>query len=325
MNSRWSNWVIVLLAIAGIAVMVAIVASGERFYPLAAPVADPPRKPFAHVVSASGLVEASTANVAVGTPMSGVVARVFVAVGQRVETGTPLFALDGGQADAEIAARAATVEVARTRIAELRALEREAKEQLSRVLDLPDVRAVAREEVDRRKNAVVVVEARIQAAEAQWAQARAELAVAQTQRSRMTVRAPLSGEVLQVNIRSGEFAAAGSPQPLLVMGDTRTLHIRVDVDENDAWRIAPGATARAYVRGSNGVSTPARFVRFEPLVIPKRSLNGQSFERVDTRVLQVLFAFPRDSLPVYVGQQVDIMIEAKPADGAGPRAEDGNA
>jgi hypothetical protein len=89
----------------------------------------------------------------------------------------------------------------------------------------------------------------------------------------------------------------------------------VDIDENDAWRVKPGAKAVAYVRGSSDLSTPAQFVRFEPLVIPKRSLTGNSAERVDTRVLQVLFAFPRDKLPVYVGQQMDVMIEARPAGG----------
>ncbi|MFN9739877.1 MAG: hypothetical protein ACK59R_15320, partial [Pseudomonadota bacterium] len=62
-------------------------------------------------------------------------------------------------------------------------------------------------------------------------------------------------------------------------------------------------------------STPAQFVRFEPLVIPKRSLTGNSAERVDTRVLQVVFAFPREKLPVYVGQQMDVMIEARPVGG----------
>jgi multidrug efflux pump subunit AcrA (membrane-fusion protein) len=307
---------VAVLAVAGAAIMIAIVASGDKAYPLAAPVAAPAAKPFAHVVSGAGLIEASSENIAVSTPIAGVVAQVHVKVGQRVEAGAALFALDPRQIDAEIAARAAAVEVARTRVVEMQALEREANEQFSKVRDLPDVRAVAREEVFRREIAVVTAGARVKAAQAQQLQASADLATARTQRGRMTVRAPIAGEVLHVNLRSGEFAAAGGPQPLLVMGDTRTLHVRVDVDENDAWRIAPGAAAVAYVRGTNDLSTPVTFVRFEPLVIPKRSLTGQSFERVDTRVLQVLFAFPRERLPVYVGQQMDVMIEAKPVKGA---------
>jgi hypothetical protein len=53
-------------------------------------------------------------------------------------------------------------------------------------------------------------------------------------------------------------------------------------------------------------------------VIPKASLTGQSTERTDTRVLQVIYSFNRAALPVYVGQQMDAYIEAPPV--AGPNA-----
>jgi hypothetical protein len=55
---------------------------------------------------------------------------------------------------------------------------------------------------------------------------------------------------------------------------------------------------------------PLQFVRFEPYVVPKKSLTGDSTERVDTRVLQVLYSFNRDTLPLYVGQQMDVFIAA---------------
>ncbi len=55
---------------------------------------------------------------------------------------------------------------------------------------------------------------------------------------------------------------------------------------------------------------PLQFVRFEPYVVPKRSLMGDSTERVDTRVLQVLYRFTRETLPIYVGRQMDVFIEA---------------
>ena len=52
------------------------------------------------------------------------------------------------------------------------------------------------------------------------------------------------------------------------------------------------------------------FVRLEPYVVPKKSLTGDSSERVDTRVLQVIFAFERGDLPIFVGQQMDVFIDA---------------
>ena len=54
------------------------------------------------------------------------------------------------------------------------------------------------------------------------------------------------------------------------------------------------------------------FVRFELYVMSKRSLTGDSSERVDTRVLQVIDRFNADRFPTHVGQQMDVFIEAPP-------------
>jgi hypothetical protein len=90
------------------------------------------------------------------------------------------------------------------------------------------------------------------------------------------------------------------------------MHVRVDVDENDAWRIRPDAAAEASLRGNSSLKTPLTFVRIEPYVIPKRSLTGESTERVDTRVLQIIYSFDPSTIPVYVGQQMDVSIQAPP-------------
>jgi hypothetical protein len=50
-------------------------------------------------------------------------------------------------------------------------------------------------------------------------------------------------------------------------------------------------------------------VRFEPYVIPKKNLTGDSTERVDTRVLQVIFGLDSGA-PVYAGQQLDVFVNA---------------
>src|SRR5688572_17226025 len=99
----------------------------------------------------------------------------------------------------------------------------------------------------------------------------------------------------------------------MLLGNTKTLHVRVDVDENDAWRVRADAKATGYVRGNRDLRTDLKFVRIEPYVVPKRSLTGDTTERVDTRVLQVLYAFDRSELPVYVGQLMDVFIDAPSA------------
>jgi multidrug resistance efflux pump len=121
----------------------------------------------------------------------------------------------------------------------------------------------------------------------------------------------VAGEVLQLNIRTGEFAAAGAMnQPLLMLGDLAQLHVRVDIDENDAWRFRKESKAVAYMRGNRDFKTDLTLAYIEPYVIPKKSLTGDSTERVDTRVLQALYSFDRASIPAYVGQQMDVFIEA---------------
>jgi hypothetical protein len=67
----------------------------------------------------------------------------------------------------------------------------------------------------------------------------------------------------------------------------------------------------AIPRGEPDRKIPLRFLRVEPLVIPKRNLTGDSTERVDTRVLEVLFSAGGSS-GLYAGQQVDVDIDAAP-------------
>jgi multidrug resistance efflux pump len=220
---------------------------------------------------------------------------------------------------------------AQARVAEAQAQLDDATRQLARAESGGSV--FSSETIDLRRSAVAVASARrdsaraelarlaagtwapdLAAAAARVAQAEAAVAQARAEVERLTVRAPVAGTVLQVKVRAGEFAPAGVlATPLMLLGDTATLQVRVDVDENDAWRIAPGAKAKATVRGNASIGTDLTWVRAEPYIVPKRSLTGDSSERVDTRVLQVVYRFPRGDLPVYVGQQMDVYIEtAKP-------------
>ncbi len=174
-----------------------------------------------------------------------------------------------------------------------------------------DRRAISIEELDRRRNAHKISQARLESARAQVLQAEAALAATQTTLDRLVVRTPVDGMVLQVNVRPGEFALAGlSATPLMILGNLEQLHIRVDIDENDAWRFRKEGRAVAYLRGNRQFKTELNLVWVEPYVVPKKSLTGDSTERVDTRVLQALYSFDRASLPAYVGQQMDVFIEA---------------
>jgi multidrug efflux pump subunit AcrA (membrane-fusion protein) len=139
----------------------------------------------------------------------------------------------------------------------------------------------------------------------------AEAGQIETELDRLVVRALVAGRVLQVNVRPGEFVGTPANQPLVILGDIEKLHVRVDIDEYDIARFNQKAAATAFPRGSLQERYPLEFVRVEPFVVPKKSLTGDTTERVDTRVLQVIYEFdPAGRPPLFVGQQVDVYIDA---------------
>jgi len=274
--------------------------------PAAAPVSD-----FSATVAAVGLIEANSENIAIGTPLSGVVSAVFVRVGQNVKEGDPLFELDTRQLHADLAVARRSLEVARSRVHVANATLADLQNKLDRALNLTDKRALSEEETAHRGLAVETARAQLTEAQAEASQAEAQVHSVETEIERSTVRAPLEGEVLQVKLHVGEYApAAVTANPLILLGGLRPLNVRVDVDEHEAWRVKAGASAIAHLRGDSSRKTPLQFVRFEPYVVPKKSLTGDSTERVDTRVLQVIYRIERQDLPLFVGQQMDVFIDA---------------
>ncbi|MDX2235087.1 MAG: efflux RND transporter periplasmic adaptor subunit [Hyphomonadaceae bacterium] len=260
-----------------------------------------PSASLASAVAAVGLVEPSSEAIDVATELSGVVREVMVKPGQHVRRGEPLFRLDTRALDAQVASARAALNVALVE-------SRDASARLKLFDTVTDARAVSADERDRaRFNA--------ERAEASAALARAQLRQLETDLARLTVRAPIAGEVLKVNVRPGEFAQAGlATEALLVMGATDALHVRVQIDEEDMARVAEGAVAEGALRGDATRKVSLRFVRFEPQALPKQNLNGGA-ERVDTRVVEAIYAFDPAALPAYVGQQMDVFVAARPVIG----------
>ena len=158
---------------------------------------------------------------------------------------------------------------------------------------------------------IAVLSAQRNEAEAKLGQAKATLDQARVDLDKTVVRALIAGAILKVNVRLGEYAQAGVlAEPLMTMGSVDPLHVRVDIDETETWRIRPGRSALARLRGNPSISAPLSFVRFEPYVLPKRSLTGDTTERVDTRVLQAIYEFAPSAFPAFVGQQLDVFIAA---------------
>ncbi len=134
------------------------------------------------------------------------------------------------------------------------------------------------------------------------------------------VRAPVTGDILRINVTKGSYA---SPQgvygtytqgmnPTLVMGRRNGyMQVRAYLDEILVPRLPPPdeISATMFIRGLNNVSVPLQFVRIQPYVTPKIELSNQRTEKVDVRVLPILFRFkiPKD-MTVFPGELVDVYI-----------------
>ncbi len=278
------------LALAGAVAATQLALQANQEPPAAPPTYQPAVRDKDGLLAASGLVESVAENTLVGVPFAGVVAEVPAKVSAAVKAGDPLVVLD-------------TRELRPAAAAALAAAER-AEDNARRLRPLAGTGAVSER---------AVTEAELAAREAR---ARADLAAAQLERA--TVRSPIAGTILQVGVRAGEFVAAGGKAPVVV-GDISRLQIRCDIDEQMAPRMRPNLPARGYLKGEASRAgaaarpIPLRFVRIEPFVIPKASLTGASTERVDTRVLQVIYQFDRpEDRQVFVGQQMDVYIDTDP-------------
>ena len=251
--------------------------------------------PFAAFVAGTGIVEPLDGSIAVGTPVAGIATAVEVRPGDKVKPGGVLFRIDDGDLQAQRPALAAAKNEARERLAQVSELYRLA-------LAVPDKRAISEEEIMSRRSAVKVASAALASNRARSKQVDAEAA-------RRIVRARVAGEVLQVNLRPGEFAQPGAGRPLVLMAAGARLALRIDVDEFEASRVKPGAAAVASPRGRAALRMPLKFERIEPSIVARTSLAGSGTERVDSRVLQVIYSFEPGEAAL-VGQQMDVTIEA---------------
>lgn len=316
--------------------------------PPQSPLVPPARAPFGSSVAGAGLVEPRSENVRVGTLAPGVVSEVAVRVGQRVARGDLLFRIDDRQRRAELAIQESLLAVNRQQLLRqsslpraedlppLRARLKKAqsalawqKDQLQRVEGLTARQVTPQQELIERRLSMETDLAEVEIAQTEldkleagaWrfdldvsrtqvAQAEAAVAQAKTELDRLEVRSPIDATVLKVDVRPGEYVGTPPSQTLIVLGDVDVLHVRVDIDENDLPRFRPGMPGIALIRGDSLHPLELEFVRVEPFIEPKRSLTGRGDERIDTRVLQAIYALKPTTRTVFVGQQVDVFLDA---------------
>jgi len=202
-------------------------------------------------------------------------------------------------------------------------------------------KSVSKNDLDNAENAVKVAKAGLDVAQKQYELTKAgawvyDIRNQENQYNALTkayissnallakyaVKAPSDGVVLSINAAVGSYISTqgtydtytqGS-NPVLVMGDPQNyMGVRCYIDEILIQRLPHSSEMKAemFIRGTD-VRIPLQYVRVQPYVSPKVQLSNQRTERVDVRVLPVIFRFekPRNA-NVYPGQLVDVYIGGK--------------
>lgn len=294
-------------AVCGFALSFLMLYHNTREVPRSKPLFAPHVIPYTYRVAGVGVVESVYKNILIGATFPDLITEIYVRVGDFVQSGDPLFRTDPRRFQAELRRLLAMQEQARI-------VYENASNNFSYYERLTHKDAVSETMYAQAYYAR-------QEAHQNLAVATAAVEVVETDLERTLVRAPISGEILQLNIRVGQYANLNqytnsnvNQQSFILLGDTRFFHVRVDIDEEDAWRVRPGREAVAFIRGNTSFSIPLTYVYMEPYIIPKQALNGSDIERVDTRVLQVVYACERLDYALYPGQFLDVYIESDPHD-----------
>lgn len=340
-----------LAAAAGVALAVWAASTAYEPPPVLEPEREPSVNPFQSGIAALGKVEPARREQPIGAPQPGLVMDVFVEVGDVVKADQPLFELDARQQRADLVRATAAVAVDEAAIlrwyaqpraedvppleaavASARAILANRQEELALTQDAALKGAATARAVSEQQFAADQVKAELARAEADLARMRAggwkpDLAVAEANLARskaevealnllaerMTVRAPRDGTVLRRQIEPGEYAAADPGRPALIVGDLTDLNIRAQVDEEDIGLMTNEARAVARLRGAVVEEFALKLVRVEPYARPKIDITGANVERIDTRVIDVVFHVEqRPQTPIYPGQAVDVFIETTP-------------
>jgi len=348
MSGLFTKFVLPIIALVLILFSVNQVSLSQKTLPKMPPPMEPAKNPYPQTVAGAGMVEPKTENISIGTPVPGVVVEVMARVGKKVSIGDPLFRLDDRPLRAELLSRKAMLAssqaeltrleneprpekllMSEAQLTEAQAKLADVRDQWARTKRLFQQKVATEEDMVAREQNYRAAEAAVarhkaememtkagawtfdkQVAAAALERAKSEVTQIEIDIERLVVQALVDGEVLQVNVRPGEFVGAPANQPLVVLGNVSQLHVRVDIDEYDIPRFNPTSQARATLKGQPEIWFPLQFVRIEPYVVPKKSLTGDNTERVDTRVLQVIYAIDTQGKQLYVGQQLDAFIDA---------------
>jgi HlyD family secretion protein len=299
------------------------------------------------MIAGPGRVEPSSEDIKIGSELSGRLKVVNVEEGDAIRRGQVLAELENADYRAQVESARANViakqavlrkvingarrqerDEAWSSVNEAKAVTENSKSELRRRQELFSAGVVSREELERYAREADVAQAKYEAAvqqhalvddrareedqsfaEADLQLAQAQLDEAQARYDKTFIRSPIDGAVLRKHHRSGESVSNSStvPDPVLTIGDRKTLRVRVDVDETDVSKVNVGQKAYVTADAFGTQKFWGHVVRVGQQLGPKNVRTDEPTEKVDTKILETLVELdPGSHLPD--GLRVDAFI-----------------
>jgi HlyD family secretion protein len=320
------NKLLFALAIIGIlAGFVSAYVYGIKQKPLP-PAFNPASNPYEKEIYANGIIESyqtSGENINIYPEVPGTVAKIMIAEGQHVNAGVPLLMLDDSVQRATADQLKAQAESAKAQIGLARASLKSLQDQLDKQRSsyALDPKSVSKDALDTAQNAVEVGKENLEVARKQYEASSKAYLASNALMNKYVIKAPSDGVALSINTAVGSYISSqgsynsytGGLAPPIVMGMSNSqdyIGVRCYVDEILIHRLPQSSKmhARMSIRGTN-INIPLEFVREQPYVTPKIALSDQRTERVDVRVLPIIFRFAKQKdITLYPGQLVDVYI-----------------
>lgn len=217
-------------------------------------------------VTATGTVEPEFI-VEIKSKASGTVKSVPVEVGSHVEKNDILVEIDPLMENRKLVQAHAELRMAQAQRGNVASKLEYTRAKLARDEALQKKGLVAPDALDELRKELAVLKGEIQVAEAQLLRARAAHAEAKDRLAETSIRAPISGTVLERTVNPGTVVTAGTTtggQTLLMLADLARLFVKVKVDEADVAKIAPGQSARVTSDALPGVVFLGKVLRVAP-------------------------------------------------------------
>jgi len=290
-----SFFIFILVSIMGVGIAIGIMyytESEEASQSVALPSMKLPYRSF---IAGTGVIEAHSKNIYVGSLVQGIIKRVYVKSGDKINKGDLLFEIDDCEKKAQIPLQEEYIKVAQTKF-------NSAKHQLDLIENFKKVSP----HIVTNEKYITVVNA-FNEAKATLSLSKEKLKTLKEELKFYKVFSPIDGIVLQSLITQGSYFNTNSKA--LMIGSEK-LNIRVNINEFDAWKFQPNSKAVAFVRGNHKQQITLTYDYTTPLVVPKHNLTGLSTEATDTRVLQVIYSVKKiPNFPLYVGEMLDVFLK----------------